>query len=160
VEQTYCRRRDGSIFPEPADGFKLWQRYKHVVEEGRRVEESLKVLRDGHIASVGILMNQSHTSCRDLYEISCPELDLLVEISREAGALGARLTGAGFGGCSISLVKEDRVESFMAEVVERYYRSARRCREEEIGSAIFPCQAVTGAGVMEAIPARPPASAS
>lgn len=146
--QLYCKRRDGSIFPEPADGFKLQQRYRHVIEEGRRVEQSVQALESGDILHFGKLMNQSHSSCRDLYEISCEELDRLVEISREAGAVGARLTGAGFGGCAVSLVEDNRVESFIDQVINTYYRDYLKRKDREYGSMIFPCRAAGGAAVL------------
>jgi N-acetylgalactosamine kinase len=146
--QLYCKRRDGSIFPEPADGFKLRQRYRHVIEEGRRVEQSVLALESGDILQFGELMNQSHSSCKDLYEISCEELDQLVKISREAGAVGARLTGAGFGGCTVSLVEENRLESFIQQVITSYYRDYLKRKDRVFGSMIFRCRAAGGAAVM------------
>ena len=144
----YCKRRDGSIFGEPADGFKLQQRYTHVIEEGGRVEQSVRALEAGDITGFAELMNRSHASCRDLYEISCPELDRLVEISLEAGALGSRLTGAGFGGCTVSLVERKRVEAFILQVVQDYYRDYLGRKDRDLGKLIFPCQAAGGAGVL------------
>jgi len=146
--KTYCLRRDGSIFPQPADGFKLWQRYQHVSTEGRRVERSLLALREGDIAGFGKLMNESHASCRDLYEISCPELDTLVELSREAGALGSRLTGAGFGGCAISLLEDGQVEAFTGRILQSYYRDFLKSGAGETSALVFPCQSVNGAEVL------------
>jgi len=146
--QLYCKRRDGSIFPEPEGGFKLQQRYRHVIEEGRRVEQSIQALESGDILQFGKLMNQSHSSCRDLYEISCEELDRLVEISREAGAVGARLTGAGFGGCTVNLVRDNGVESFIRQVIKSYYRDYLRREDREYGSMLFPCRASDGAAVI------------
>jgi N-acetylgalactosamine kinase len=146
--QLYCKRRDGSIFNEPEDGFKLLQRYRHVIEEGRRVEQSVHALESGDILHFGELMNQSHSSCRDLYEISCEELDRLVEFAREAGAVGARLTGAGFGGCTISLVQDEKVESFIKKVTNTYYQDYLKREDREYRSMIFPCRAAGGAAVM------------
>jgi N-acetylgalactosamine kinase len=143
--RTYCLRRDGSLFPEPPDGFKLHQRCRHVVEEGDRVEEALAALRAGDIASLGVLMNRSHESCRDLYEISCPELDELTRVARQAGAEGSRLTGAGFGGCTISLVPEERLPAFLQEVSRAYYREYLRRAPEDLSSTLFACRAVNGA---------------
>ena len=152
--QLYCKRRDGSIFPEPEDGFKLQQRYRHVIEEGRRVEQAVQALESGDILHFGELMNQSHSSCRDLYEISCLELDRLVEISREAGAVGARLTGAGFGGCAVSLVEDNRVETFIHQVINTYYRDYLKRKDREYGSMIFPCRAADRAAVLGEIKLR------
>jgi N-acetylgalactosamine kinase len=143
--REYCLRRDGTVFPEPEDGFKLHARYRHVVEEGRRVEQALAALRQGDVAGLGRLMDQSHASCRDLYEISCPELESLTAIAREAGAEGSRLTGAGFGGCTISLVREDRLDGFLRRTAAAYYRGFLRRGEEELSSILFPCRAVNGA---------------
>jgi N-acetylgalactosamine kinase len=143
--RTYCLRRDGSVFPQPADGFKLHPRYRHVIEEGARVEQALQDLRAGDIAALGRRMNQSHESCRDLYEISCPELDALVAIAREAGAEGSRLTGAGFGGYTISLVREQRLPAFLSGVTRGYYREYLRREPEDLSSTLFACQAVNGA---------------
>jgi N-acetylgalactosamine kinase len=146
--RTYCLRRDGSIFPEPADGFKLHARFRHVTEEGRRVDEAFTALRKGDVVSFGALMNASHESCRDLYEISCPELDRLVEIARDSGALGARLTGAGFGGCAVCLVGEDALDRLLSEVSARYYRDFLGRGDESLGDILFPCRAVAGAQVL------------
>jgi N-acetylgalactosamine kinase len=151
-EQTahiYCAAGDGSVFPEPEDGFKLESRYRHITEEGRRVEASVQALVSGDIAGFGELMYRSHISCRDLYEISCPEMDELVEISRRAGAIGARLTGAGFGGCTISLVPDDEIEVFMERLIEDYYRDFLKLKKRDYSSILFPCRAVAGAGVLD-----------
>ncbi|MBN1835879.1 MAG: galactokinase [Spirochaetales bacterium] len=148
--RTYCRRRDGSIFPEPAEGFKLHARFRHVTEEGLRVEEAARALRAGEIERFGRLMNDSHASCRDLYEISCPELDRLVEIAREGGALGARLTGAGFGGCTVCLVRDETLPSFLAAVEANYYRGFLGRPEEPLEDILFPCRAAAGAQILPA----------
>jgi len=146
----YCKRRDGSIFPEPADRFKLRQRYRHVVEEGRRVERSVQALEAGDVAGFGQLMNRSHESCRDLYEISTPELDRLVTIAREAGAVGSRLTGAGFGGCTVSLVEKQKVEPFIRQVMQNYYREYLGREDRGFDDLIFPCRAAGGAALFAA----------
>jgi N-acetylgalactosamine kinase len=143
--RTYCLRRDGSVFPEPPDGFKLHQRCRHVIEEGVRVEQALTALQAGDVAALGGLMDQSHESCRELYEISCPELDELVRIARQAGAEGSRLTGAGFGGYTISLVREERLPAFLQQVTRAYYREYLQRGEEELSSTLFACRAVNGA---------------
>uniref|UniRef100_A0A665WX65 N-acetylgalactosamine kinase n=1 Tax=Echeneis naucrates TaxID=173247 RepID=A0A665WX65_ECHNA len=104
--------------------FKLHQRAKHVYSEAARVLQFKKVCDSkptGSIQLLGDLMNQSHASCRDLYECSCPELDQLVDICRKSGAVGSRLTGAGWGGCAVSMVPSETVESFLQAVREAYY---------------------------------------
>ena len=143
--RAYCLRRDGSVFPEPPDGFRLHQRCRHVLEEGARVEKALAALRAGNIAALGRLMDQSHESCRDLYEISCPELDELTRLARRAGAEGSRLTGAGFGGCTISLVREERLPTFLGEVTRAYYRQYLRRAPDDLSATLFACRAVNGA---------------
>ncbi len=87
----------------------LRRRTRHVVTEIARVRAAVDSLRDGDLEEVGRLFDASHTSMRDDYEISCEELDASVEAARSAGALGARMTGGGFGGSSIALLPVDRV---------------------------------------------------
>ncbi|KAG8012735.1 N-acetylgalactosamine kinase [Nibea albiflora] len=104
--------------------FKLYQRAKHVYGEAARVLRFKSVCDSApadSIRQLGDLMNQSHVSCRDLYECSCAELDQLVDICLKSGAVGSRLTGAGWGGCAVSMVPEDKVESFLQAVRESYY---------------------------------------
>ncbi|GIP12052.1 galactokinase [Paenibacillus macerans] len=99
----------------------LFNRAKHVVEENARVLKSVDALTANDLKAFGELMNASHDSLRDLYEVSCLELDVMVEEARKIeGTLGARMTGAGFGGCTVSLVHEDAVERFLAEVGKAY----------------------------------------
>ncbi|EFU41914.1 galactokinase [Paenibacillus vortex V453] len=97
------------------------RRAQHVVEENQRVLDSVKALKNGDLESFGQYMNQSHDSLRYLYEVTGDELDALVEeAQRIPGTLGSRMTGAGFGGCTVSLVHEDAVECFIAEVGQQY----------------------------------------
>ncbi|MED4958263.1 galactokinase [Paenibacillus macerans] len=99
----------------------LFNRAKHVVEENARVLKSVDALTANDLKAFGELMNASHDSLRDLYEVSCLELDVMVEEARKIeGTLGARMTGAGFGGCTVSLVHEDAVDRFLAEVGKAY----------------------------------------
>jgi galactokinase len=96
-------------------------RARHVVEENQRVLDSVEVLKNNDLKQFGLYMNDSHVSLRDLYEVSCEELDIMVEEAlRIPGTLGSRMTGAGFGGCTVSLVHEDDVQRFIAEVGEAY----------------------------------------
>lgn len=99
----------------------LLKRATHVVEENARVLKSVDALAANDLAAFGGLMNASHDSLRDLYEVSCLELDVMVEEARKIeGTLGSRMTGAGFGGCTVSLVHEDSVERFVQEVGTAY----------------------------------------
>ncbi|XP_017532960.3 N-acetylgalactosamine kinase isoform X5 [Manis javanica] len=109
--------------------FKLCQRAKHVYSEAARVLQFKKMCEeapDDMVPLLGELMNQSHASCRDMYECSCPELDQLVDICRKFGAPGSRLTGAGWGGCTVSIVPADKLPSFLANVHEAYYQQSAR----------------------------------
>ena len=89
----------------------LQQRARHVVTENQRVVEVAELLRAGRIAGIGPLFDASHASLRDDYEVSSAELDVAVETARGGGAIGARMTGGGFGGCAIALVPSDRVDA-------------------------------------------------
>ncbi|MDQ0063502.1 galactokinase [Paenibacillus harenae] len=96
-------------------------RAQHVVEEIDRVLQSIKALRANDLKKFGQLMNGSHDSLRDLYEVTGDELDAMVAAARQVpGVLGSRMTGAGFGGCTVSLVHEDSVEAFKEEVGSKY----------------------------------------
>jgi galactokinase len=97
------------------------KRAQHVVEEIDRVLESMKVLEQNNLAAFGQLMIGSHNSLRDLYEVTGRELDTMVEEALKVpGVLGSRMTGAGFGGCTVSLVHEDSVEPFIRQVGASY----------------------------------------
>ncbi|XP_008014840.1 N-acetylgalactosamine kinase isoform X5 [Chlorocebus sabaeus] len=105
--------------------FKLYQRAKHVYSEAARVLQFKKICEEAPenmVQLLGELMNQSHMSCRDMYECSCPELDQLVDICRKLGAQGSRLTGAGWGGCAVSIVPADKLPGFLANVHKAYYQ--------------------------------------
>jgi galactokinase len=97
------------------------KRCKHVVTENARVLRAVESLRTGNIPEFGKLMYDSHLSLQHDYEVSCPELDALVDICAEAsGVYGARMTGAGFGGCAISLVEEKSVAELLARIEREY----------------------------------------
>ena len=98
----------------------LQKRARHVVTENQRVLDAVKLLRDGQIQEFGQLMNESHASLRDDYQVSCPELDLLVEIAQSVpGVYGSRMTGAGFGGCTVTLAANDSIEQLKAAVLDQ-----------------------------------------
>ena len=101
---------------------KVYDRAKHVIEECARVIDSATALKNGDILAFGEYLNQSHYSLRDLYEVTGPYLDALSSRSREfEGCIGSRMTGAGFGGCTVSIVKTDKVDEFIKYVDEKYF---------------------------------------
>ena len=103
-----------------------FRRASHVVAENRRPGLFAAALQGGDLRSAGRVMLESHDSLRDLYDVSCPELDLLVGLSMEQqGCHGARLTGAGFGGCAIALVDAEAVDSFVHGVARDYAARSR-----------------------------------
>ncbi|HML37913.1 MAG TPA: galactokinase [Bacillota bacterium] len=96
-------------------------RARHVVYENERVKKAADALKNGEIKTLGELIDQSHTSLRDLYEVTGPHLDSIVEAAAgHEGCIGARMTGGGFGGCAIAIVRKDRVDDFMRHVAGRY----------------------------------------
>jgi galactokinase len=95
----------------------IYKRCRHVVTENARVLEAAEALEDRDAEHFGRLMYESHRSMRDDFEISCAELDLLVELAARCdGVYGSRMTGGGFGGCTVSLVKRDETDSFVRNV--------------------------------------------
>ncbi|VDM32805.1 unnamed protein product [Hydatigera taeniaeformis] len=112
-------------------------------EEGQGDRDNEDILR-----KLGELMNASHESCRDLYKCSCPELDRLVDICRWAGSYGSRLTGAGWGGCVISLVPESHSEEFLATVAKTYYNAT----PEAVSQELFLTQPGRAAGIIDVSP--------
>ena len=105
----------------------IYRRCRHVITENARVLAAAGALEAFNIISFGLLMNESHRSLRDDYEVSCRELDVMVALAQEfRGVYGARMTGGGFGGCTINLVDSDRVQSFKAHMAEGYYKATKR----------------------------------
>ncbi|GAK61183.1 galactokinase [Candidatus Vecturithrix granuli] len=99
----------------------VYQRCRHVITENERVMEAVHVLQAGNLERFGALLNQSHDSLRDDYEVSCRELDILVEIARGIeGTLGSRMTGAGFGGCTVSLLNTAALDHFQTALLVEY----------------------------------------
>jgi galactokinase len=100
---------------------KVLKRVRHVVTEDARVLATVTALEAGDKAGLGRLLGASHDSLRDDFEVSCPELDALVDVARGLpGVHGARMTGAGFGGCTVNLVEAAAVEGFVREVKARH----------------------------------------
>ena len=118
----------------------LFKRARHVITENQRVLEAVRALEESDLERFGVLMNQSHDSLRDDYEVSSPELDVLVTLaSEQRGVLGARMTGAGFGGCTVNLVRQDSTDGFV-EAVSRGYELVLGLKAE-----VYVFQASNGA---------------
>lgn len=118
------------------------RRARHVVTENARTIAAAEALAYGDVGRVGELMDESHASLRDDFEVSRPELDAMVRLARSTdGCLGARMTGAGFGGCAVALVLADAAEDFAADVAARYERSVGR------RPAVYLCRAAAGASL-------------
>ncbi|KAJ4483360.1 Galactokinase [Lentinula aciculospora] len=135
-----------------ATHFQLYKRAKHVLSEASRVLQfrqiclaalssasSMDVLKD-----LGQLMNESQISCNELFQCSCPELNELTEIAKDAGAFGSRLTGAGWGGCTVSLVAEDNVDAFIKSV-SATYKPYKGLQGEALNEVIFATRPSSGA---------------
>ncbi|KAL5344445.1 galactokinase [Pseudogymnoascus australis] len=150
-----------STFPVRAETFKLRQRALHVFSEALRVSKFIELLEhpaehlargagdsmESYNCQLGDLMNESQCSCRDLYECSCPELDELCSIARKAGSYGSRLTGAGWGGCSVHLVPTAKVEA-VREAWEKEYYSKRNLTEEQKKGAVVVSKPGSGSAVL------------
>jgi galactokinase len=161
ITKSELENRYESTFPVRAEKFKLRQRALHVFSEALRVQEFLRLLEqpDSFLAKdtgdstetynrkLGDLMNETQDSCRELYECSCPELDELCIIARRAGAYGSRLTGAGWGGCSVHLVPADKIDAVTSAWEKEYYAKMELTAEQKdkavvvsrpgSGSAVF-----------------------
>ena len=126
-ERTYTRLLSEYSVPEllePAAEVlddRLLRRFRHVVTEAERTRLAEAAMRDNDAATFGMLMNGSHESLREDFEVSGPELDRLVSLARGAGAIGARLTGAGMGGCMVALCTPDRVDSVLEALRAGYF---------------------------------------
>lgn len=125
----------------------IYNRALHVVTENRRVQETVEALRRGDMNEVGSLMLDSHRSLRDLYQVSCRELDVMVEAAADLpGYLGGRMTGGGFGGCTVNLVYANDADSFSQRVAEKYRANTG------IVPDVYICFPVNGAGADMAQP--------
>ncbi len=127
----------------------LRRRFRHVVTEGARVGLAEAAMRRGDLADFGTLMVASHRSLRDDFEVSCAELDVIVEIACAAGAAGARLTGAGFGGCVVILCHADRVRQLMLTLTDQFY--AGRGASDALEQVLFVAAPSAGAAVTETV---------
>jgi galactokinase len=121
----------------------VYRRARHIVTECQRVVDAVVLLDQNDGEGFGQLMVQTHASLRDDYEVSCKELDILVALAaRIPGCLGARLTGAGFGGCTVNLVKDEAVTEFVTKLHQEYLKETGK------EASIFPCRAEDGARVV------------
>ncbi|KAK4130656.1 Galactokinase, partial [Trichocladium antarcticum] len=139
-------------FPVRATHFKLRQRALHVFSEARRVQQFMALLAQQHPTDtdnndndndtsalnthLGALLNETQASCRDAYECSCAETDALCAIARRAGSYGSRLTGAGWGGCSVHLVAADRVAAVRAAWEREYYGAMELTAEQRAAAVV------------------------
>jgi galactokinase len=122
----------------------VYRRCRHVLSENERVLQALEVMAAGDWGAFGKLLNGSHFSLKDDYEVSCPELDVICELAREhRGCLGARLVGAGFGGCAMAAVRREAAEGFGEELAPRYRQATG------LEPRIFTVEAAAGAGLVE-----------
>lgn len=120
----------------------LYRRARHIVTENNRVQATIAALQADDLAQVGALLRASHASLRDDYEVSCTELDIISDLANEQpGCYGARMTGAGFGGCAVALVEDGAVEAFVAAVAPPYTEQTGLTPE------IYVCQAGPGSSV-------------
>ncbi|MBW3636632.1 MAG: galactokinase, partial [Armatimonadetes bacterium] len=119
------------------------KRVRHVVEEIARTQLAVKQLQEGNLVEFGQRMNESHDSLRHFYEVSSPELDFLTDFARtQEGVLGSRMTGAGFGGCTVTLIEKARAEGFIAAQIAAYKEATGR---EARG---WVCEAAAGAQIV------------
>lgn len=131
--------RRAADLPEP-----VLRRARHVVTEIQRTRDAAHALAHGHVDEAGRLMNASHESLRDDFEVSTPELDALVAAARRVdGVYGSRLTGAGWGGCTVSLVRDAAVEEFLSRVPVDYREATGR------DAVVYVLSAVDGASLLE-----------
>ena len=120
------------------------KRCRHIVTEDQRVLDAVQALESGELARFGELISTSHTSLRDDYEVSCAELDALVVAAwHQEGTLGARMTGAGFGGCTVNLVANDALRVFQRHVAQEYTVATGLVPE------IYVCTAEEGVHILE-----------
>ena len=120
------------------------KRARHAVYENRRTIKAVQALKDNDIETFGKLMNASHVSLRDDYEVSCEEIDILVNLAWETeGVIGSRITGGGFGGCTVSIVKNDAVEGFISTIGSTY--------KEKVGheAEFYVVDIGDGAGILQ-----------
>ncbi|KAI8900736.1 ribosomal protein S5 domain 2-type protein [Globomyces pollinis-pini] len=138
-----------------AHSFQLFKRAIHVYSEAQRVYEFQQLCHQQPstiLSQLGQLMNESHESCRDYFDCSCDELDELTQLARSLGAYGSRLTGAGWGGCTVSLVSVDHATTFISKLREQYYAKHfpdQYLDDAFIESALFATKPCIGALIVD-----------
>lgn len=129
----------------------IYKRCSHIVNENQRVLDGSRALASADLRKFGDLMRESHNSLRDLYAVSCEELDLMVEAAEGLpGFYGGRMTGGGFGGCTVNLVNVDQTEAFADTVSQRYHKKTH------ISPDIYICSAANGASAELSTPTPQP----
>ncbi|MFL6304879.1 MAG: galactokinase [Candidatus Sulfotelmatobacter sp.] len=134
VSSEMLERIGGELSPT------IRKRCTHVIRENQRTLDAARALAEGDLARMGKLMRESHESLRDLYEVSCRELDVMVDAAQGLpGFIGGRMTGGGFGGCTVNLVREENATDFATQIAQRYREATG------ITPQIYPCHAANGA---------------
>lgn len=125
---------------------KVVQRCRHVISENKRVLDAVAALEASNLDTFGKLMNESHASLRDDFQVSCFELDELVQLSQKhPGVLGARMTGAGFGGCTVAIMSNETVDSFRNSVIPEYEKRTGKRAE------VYVCASTAGAQLLSGV---------
>jgi len=151
IDKDYLKKNILTANTQDVSTFRLYQRAMHVYSEASRVYQFKSVCQAGGdtaLTQLGQMMTASHASCTVMYQCSSPGLDKLVRLSQQFGALGARLTGAGWGGCIVALVQQEAAEDFIESMKTAYY-GARGLSKEQLDSAIFVTKPGQGASVWE-----------
>jgi len=154
IDKDYLKSNVLTPNTQNVERFRLYQRAKHVYSEADRVYRFRDTCMKGDgdnekcLKECGQLMTESHRSCSELYQCSSPGLDTITSLALEHGALGARLTGAGWGGCMVALVPEDKLASFIPNILDNYYKPLN-LDQSRVASAIFATKPGAGASIME-----------
>ena len=147
LQEQFLNRQTRSI-----KEFQLYERAEHVYKEASRVYEFKEISETGNDANtaekLGKLMDDSHKSCKELYECSCPELDEIVTLAKSAGSLGSRLTGAGWGGSVVSLVSEEKQDELMSKLREEYFKKDPS-RMDNLEASLFVTKPGSGAALCD-----------
>ena len=141
----FLRDVPGHLFEEKRSELSenIRKRCEHVIYENKRVVNCVKAFKKNYLADAGKLLFESHYSLKDLYEVSCRELDILVTIAEASiGSYGSRMMGAGFGGCTINLVSRQNIDEFSHRINYEYFKSTN------IQPDIYICKTENGAGIL------------